>query len=119
MLNVASVLVGHDVKNTCPSRCLDELAVGTPRRGGGHCDDEELLALEGSDNAGLVVIVDPGDMDTLGEFVAATFARERRNCVFSCSEESSDEVGSNRASGLGGLLVVVYVIQWELYVHRQ
>lgn len=41
---------------------------------GGHCDDEELLALEGSDNAGLVV-VDSGDEDALGEFVAAIFAR--------------------------------------------
>lgn len=74
MFNVASVPVGHDVGNTSLSGRLDELAVGVPGRSGRYCDDKELLALEGGDNSGLVVIVNWGDEDALGEFVAAIFA---------------------------------------------
>lgn len=100
MFNVASVPVGHDVGHTSLGGRLDEFAVGVLGCGGGHCDDKELLALEGSDKGGLVVIVNWGDEDALGEFVGAIFAGEGRNCVFSGFKESGDEVGSNSASGL-------------------
>lgn len=58
------------------------------------------MALEGSDNSGLVVVVNSGDDDALGEFIAAIFAGECRNCVFSGLQKSGDEVGSDSASGL-------------------
>ena len=120
MVNVASVPVGHDVGNTSLGGRLDELAVGVPGRGGGYCDDKELLALEGSDNSGLVVIVNWGDDDALGEFVAAIFAGESRDCVFSGLKESGDEVGSNSASGLRAFVsCCVRGAIGGIYLHRQ
>lgn len=77
---------------------------------GGHCDDQELLALEGSNDGGLVVIVNGGDEDALREFVAAIFAGEGRKCVFSGLKESVDDMGSNSASRLRALLVVLGVL---------
>lgn len=100
MFNVASVPVRHDVGNTSLGGRPDELAVGVAGRSGGYCDDEEFLALEGSDNSGLVGIVNWGDEDALGEFVATISAGESRNRVFSGFKESGNEVGSNSASGL-------------------
>lgn len=100
MFNVSRVPVRHDVGNTSLSGSPDELAVGVPGRSGGHCDDEELLALERSDKGGLVVVVNWGDVDALGEFVAAIFAGEGCDFVLSGSEESGREVRSNSASGL-------------------
>jgi hypothetical protein len=100
VFNVASVPVRHDIGNTSLGGRLDKLAVGVAGRSGGYCDDEELLALEGGDNSGLVGIVNWGDEDALGEFVAAIFAGQGRNRVFSGFKESGDDVGSNSASGL-------------------
>lgn len=120
MVNVASVPVGHDVGNTSLSGRLDELAVGVPGRSGGYRDDEELLALEGSDNSGFVIIVNWGDDDALGEFVAAIFAGERRDRVFSGFKESGDEVGSNSASGLRAFVsCCVCGAVGGIYLHRQ
>lgn len=120
MVNVASVPIGHDVGNTSLSGRLNELAVGVPGRSGGYCDDEELLALEGSDNGGLVIIVNWGDEDTLGKFVVAIFAGEGRNRVFSGFKESGGEVGSNSASGLRAFVsCCVCVVVGGIYLHRQ
>lgn len=120
MFNVACVPVGHDVGNTSLSGRLHELAVGVPGRSGGYCDDKELLALEGSDNSGLVVIVNWGDEDALGEFVAAIFAGEGCNCVFSGFKESGDEVGSNSASGLRAFVsCCICGAVSGIYLHRQ
>jgi hypothetical protein len=120
VFDVASVPVRHDVGNTSLGGRLDELAVGVAGRSGGYCDDEELLALEGSDNGGLVGIVNWGDEDALGEFVAAIFAGEGRNRVFSGFKQSGDEVGSNSASGLRAFVsCCVCGAVGGIYVHRQ
>lgn len=120
MFNVAGVPVGHNVGNPSLSGRLDELAVGAPGRSGGNRDDKKLLALEGSDNSGLAVIVNWGDEDTLGEFVAAIFAGEGRDCVFPGFKESGDKVGSNSASGLRALVscCVCGAVGW-IYLRRQ
>ena len=74
--------------------------MGVPGRCGGHGDDEKLLVLESGDNGGLIVVVNCGDEDTLGEFIAAVFAGEGCDCVFSGFKEGCSDVRSNGASGL-------------------
>lgn len=82
-----------------------------PRCGGCHGDDKKLLVLEGGDNGSLIVVVDWGDEDVFGEFVAAVFAGEGRDCVFSGFKEGGGDVRSNGTSSLKVFVsVVVYVV---------
>jgi hypothetical protein len=59
-----------------------------------------LLVLEGGNNGGLIAVVDCGDKDAFGEFVAAAFAGEGCDCVLSGVKEGCGDVRSNGASGL-------------------
>lgn len=74
--------------------------MGVPGRCGGHGDDKKLLVLEGSDNGGFVVVVDCGDEDSLGEFIAAAFAGEGCDGVLPGFKEGRGDMRSNGASSL-------------------
>ena len=100
MLDVAGVSVGHDVGDPCLGGRLDELAVCIAGRSGGDSNDEKLLAPEGLDNGGLIVVVDGGDNDALGQFVGAVFAREGRDGVFSRLKQGGSENRANSTSRL-------------------
>jgi hypothetical protein len=63
------------------------------------------LAFERIDNGGLIVVIDGGDNDALGEFVGAVFAREGSDGVFSSFKEGGSENRANSTSGLVSLLV--------------
>lgn len=84
--------------------------MGVPGRCGGHGDDKKLLVLEGGDNASLVVVVDWGDNDSIGDFVAAVFAGEGCDCVLSGVKKSRGDARPNGASGLRVFVSVVYVV---------
>ena len=64
---IGAVPVGHNPGNSGLAGRPDELVLRIWRRGDGHGDEEELLALEGVDEALLVVVVDVGDLDVFRE----------------------------------------------------
>lgn len=72
-----------------------------------------MLVLEGSNNGVLVVIVNWGDEDTLGECVAAVFPGESCDCMFSGLKERGDDVRSNGAPSLGVFVsLVAYAVMY-------
>lgn len=113
MLNVAGVSVGHDVGDPCLGGRLDELAVCVAGCSGGDSNNQELLALEGIDNGGLIAVVDGGDNDALGEFVGTVFAREGSDGVFSSFKEGGSDNRANSTSGLVSLLVSSCIVLGE------
>lgn len=66
----------------------------------GHGYDQKLLALEGGNNGGLIIVVDVSNEDSLEQLVIAVFAGNGRNCVSSGFEQGIGNVRSNRASSL-------------------
>lgn len=74
--------------------------MGVPGSSRGHGYDQKLLALEGGNNGGLIIIVDWSNEDALGQFVIAVFAGNGSDCVFSGFEKSVGNVRSNCASSL-------------------
>lgn len=86
--------------------------MGVPGCGGGHGDDKKLLVLEGGDNSSLIVVVDWGDEDAFGEFVAAVSAGEGGDCVSSGFKEGGGDVRSNGASGLKVFVSGVVCAWW-------
>lgn len=93
--------------------------MGVPGRGGGHGDDQKLLVLEGGDNGGLIVVVNWGDEDALGEFVATVFAGEGRDSVLPNFKEGGRDVRPNGASGLGAFVSILVYVLLKVYLHRQ
>lgn len=74
-----------------------------------HGDDKKLLVLEGGDKGILVVVINYGDKDATRELIATPFPGEGCDCVSPGIKESSGDMRSNGASGLGLLFsTVVY-----------
>lgn len=72
----------------------------------GHGYDQKLLALEGSNNGGFVIVINLGDYDTLRQFITTVFARQGCDCVFSGFKKGVGNVRANCASSLSAFVSV-------------
>lgn len=89
------------------------------RRGlDGQGDDEDLLAGEGGDEAGLGGVVDGEGLDAGGEAVGAGGAGEGRDGVAAGGDKGGGDVGADAATGLFWGVLAYFVrtsfgLRWE------
>lgn len=81
VVRVGAVGVGHDPLDTSLGGSGGELDTEVTGRAHGERDDEKVLAGQGLDEAAVVIVVDNGLLDTLGDHVLAISAGEGGNCV--------------------------------------
>jgi hypothetical protein len=79
---------------------LDDFALCVARGHDVDCDDEELLAFEGGDHGGFIVVVYVDRFDAVGDCVCAALAGEGGDVVLACCDEGLGEVLPNGASSL-------------------
>jgi len=103
VVQVAAVPTGHDIRDAGLGSCADEFGLRIAWSGDSHRDYEKLLAFQGGNQRGFIVVIDKRGFHPGRERTGAALASKARYVVPACRHKGLGEVLANLSASLSQL----------------